>query len=451
MDTTFDVIILGMGPGGEVAAGRLMKAGQKVAVVERELIGGECGYFACIPSKTLLRPAQVVADAEGASGVTGAGLDWAAASDYRDTMIRHLDDSAQVKGYQKRGAAVFRGAGRFTGPGHIQVGDTELEAPHIIIATGTTPVFPQVPGLEDIEAWANREIYTTTSLPRRAVVVGGSAVGVETATFLARFGVETTLVHRGSALLSREEPRVGELTLEQLEGAGVRVLLDSSPTRARREGDDSVLELDGGDVPEVAADVVVFATGRRPHTDDLDAEAAGITLGKKGEIPVDGSCRAAEGVWAIGDVNAVMPFTHVAKYQGRIVADAILGRERTAHYDGIPRVVFGIPDIACVGLTRQQAVGEGLSVESVELDAAAALAKPSIDGPEPKASLGLLADTDRHVLLGAWAVGPEAAEWIHYAALAIRTGIRIETLRDQVPQFPTFHEAYLEALEKFGF
>ncbi|MDN6332738.1 MAG: FAD-dependent oxidoreductase, partial [Micrococcaceae bacterium] len=317
--------------------------------------------------------------------------------------------------------------------------------------TGTTPVFPRIPGLQDIVAWANREIYTATTLPARAVVVGGSAVGVETATFLAHFGVETTLVHRGSALLSREEPRVGELTLEQLEGAGVRVLLDSSPTRARREGGDSVLELEGGDVPEVAADVVVFATGRRPNTDELGADTAGITLGKKGEIPVDGTCRAAEGVWAIGDVNAVLPFTHVAKYQGRLVADAILGRGRTAHYDGIPRVVFGIPDIACVGLTRQQATDEGLSVESVELDVTAALAKPWIDEPEPAARLGLLADTDRQVLLGAWAVGPEAAEWIHHAALAIRTSIPIETLRDQVPQFPTFHEAYLEALARFSF
>lgn len=463
MNSEFDVIVLGMGPGGEVAASRLLDAGRKVAVVERELIGGECGYWACIPSKTLLHPPALLAATRGAAGITGAALDWADASAYRDTMIRHLDDAAQVDGYRERGATVFKGAARITGRAagriRVQVGDDELTADHLIIATGTTPVLPQLPGLEDITVWTNRETYTVRELPHRAVVVGGSAVGVETATFLAGFGVETTLIQRGGSLLSREEPRVGELARQHLEAAGVHVLLGASPARARREGDDSILVLESTEkdtdspdpaaVSEVRADVVIFATGRRPRTEELGLDAVGIEPDDHGAIPVDASCRAAEDVWAIGDVNAVMPFTHVAKYQGRIAADSILGTARTAHYDGIPRVVFGIPDIACVGLTHAQARSEGLAVESVELDVAAALARPWTQEREPEGHLGLLADTNRRVLLGAWAVGPEAGEWIHYAALAIRAGIRLEVLRDQVAQFPTFHEAYLAALDLF--
>lgn len=462
MDTDVDVIVLGMGPGGEVAASRLLDAGRKVAVIERGLIGGECGYWACIPSKTLLRPVQLAAEAHGAAGVTGTSLDWSDAAAYRDTMIRHLEDAAQVTGYRDRGATVLKGAGRITGRDgdrvRVRVGDDTVAAEHLIIATGTTPVLPPVPGLEDITVWTNRETYTVRELPRRAIVVGGSAVGVETATFLAGFGVQTTLVHRGTALLSREEPRVGELTREHLEAAGVTVLLGASPARARRDGDDSVLELESADrdtdspeaatVTEVRGDVVIFATGRRPRTGELGLETIGVETDSHGAIRVDRQCRAADEIWAIGDVNGVLPFTHVAKYQGRIAADAILGTARTAHYDGIPRVVFGVPDIACVGLTESQAQTQGLTVESVELDLAAALAKPWTFERAPAGHLGLLADTDRRVLIGAWAIGPEAGEWIHHAALAIRAGIRLEVLRDQVAQFPTFHEAYLAALER---
>lgn len=452
MDTDVDVIVLGMGPGGEVAASRLLDAGRRVAVIERELIGGECGYWACIPSKTLLRPVQLAAETRAAAGITGTSLDWADAAAYRDTMIRHLDDAAQVDGYRNRGATVLKGTGRITGRHggrvRVKVGDEAITADHLIIATGTTPVLPPVPGLEDITVWTNRETYTVRELPRRAIVVGGSAVGVETATFLAGFGVQTTVVHRGGSLLSREEPRVGELAREHLEAAGGTVLLGASPARARRDGDDSVLELEGTVSAEVRADVVIFATGRTPRTGELGLETVGVETDSHGAIRVDGQCRAADGIWAIGDVNSVLPFTHVAKYQGRIAADAILGAEHTAHYDGIPRVVFGVPDIACVGLTEAQAKTQGLAVEAVELDLAAALAKPWTFEPEPEGHLGLLADTDRRVLIGAWAVGPEAGEWIHHAALAIRAGIRLEVLRDQVAQFPTFHEAYLAALEQ---
>lgn len=446
MSEHFDVAVLGMGPGGEVAAGRLIAAGKKVAVLERELIGGECAYWACIPSKTVLRPAEARTEVHRAAGVSGAEVDWASTREYRDVMIRHLDDSAQADGYADQGATVIRGEARLTGPGRIQVGDRRITAEHIVIATGSEALVPPVEGIEEITAWTNRETYTTRDLPERAVVVGGSAVGIETVAFLARFGVHVVLVHRGNRLLGREEPRVGELVHEYLAEAGVDIRLNTSATRAHRDGDDSVVTLEDG--TEVAADVVIFGTGRKPRTQDLGCEDAGAELGEHGEVLVDEHCRAAENLWAIGDVTGVMPFTHVAKYQGRIAADAILGRPRPAGYEGIPRVVFADPEIAAAGLTRDQAEQRGIHTAGVELDLAQALARPWTYEQDPRGHLGLLADAERKVLIGAWAVGPMAGEWIHQASLAIRTQLPLDVLRDQVAQFPTYHEAYQAALDE---
>lgn len=445
MTEHFDVAVLGMGPGGEVAASRLLAAGKNVVVIERELIGGECGYWACIPSKTVLRPPEARNGARRAAGASGGELDWAATSAYRDSMIRHLDDSAQVDGYAREGATVIKGEARVTGPGRVVVGDRELTAEHIIIATGSEPVLPPLEGIDEITAWTNRETYTATTLPSRAVIVGGGAVGVETAIFLARFGVTVTIVHRGDLLLEREEPRVGELAAEHLRESGIDIRLGVAAKRARRAGDDDVLELDDG--TEISTEVVIFATGRRPRTDGLGYEDGGASIGDNGQVVIDETCRAAENMWAIGDVTGIMPFTHVAKYQARIVTDAILGGTRRATYDGIPRVVFGDPEIAAAGLTRAQADEQGLVTVATELDLAAAIARPSTYEEHPRGSLGLLVDTEQRVLVGAWAVAPLAGEWIHQASLAIRARIPIETLRDQVAQFPTYNEGYLAALE----
>lgn len=449
MEQHFDVAVMGMGPGGEAAASRLLKAGKKVAVIERELIGGECAYWACIPSKALLRPPEAKTAATRAAGVTGAELGWAAASDYRDYMIRNLDDQTQVDGYVGKGATVIKAEAQFTGPGTLQVGGRTIHAEHIIIATGSESVVPELEGAGNVTVWTNRETFTAATLPRRAVVIGGSAAGIETATFLVRFGVSVALVHRGKNLMEREEPRVGELARHFLEEAGVDVRLGSRAVRARRKGNSSVLELDDG--TSLGTDVVIFATGRRPRSKDLGFESAGVTVDASGAVVIDEQCRAGEKVWAIGDVTAVMPFTHVAKYQGRIVADAILGHPRTATYDGIPRVVFGDPEIAAAGVTQAQADEQGLSTAWAELDLAKSLARPSTYEQEPRGHLGLLTDTDQGLLIGAWAVSPLAGEWIHQASLAIRARIPIAVLHDQVAQFPSYSESFQVALDKLKY
>ncbi|MBK5238222.1 MAG: NAD(P)/FAD-dependent oxidoreductase [Actinomycetales bacterium] len=442
----FDVAVLGMGPGGEVAAGRLLKAGKKVAVIERELIGGECAYWACIPSKTLLRPGEARTGVQRAAGVSGAELNWSEASKYRDYMIRHLDDKAQMDGYGRDGATVIKGEARITAPGQIRVGDRELTADQIIIATGSEPIIPDLEGVDQITAWTNRETYTATTLPKSAVIIGGSAVGTETSTFLASFGVKVTLIHRGDRLLEREEPRVGELAFTYLVEAGIDIRLGVTAKKAHRTGETSVIELDDG--TEVSAEVIIFATGRTPRTQNLGFELADVILGDHGQVQVDEHCQAAENVWAVGDVTGILPFTHVAKYQGRIVADAILGGDRRAFYQGIPRVVFTDPEIAAAGLTQAQADQQGLKTEATEIDLATSISRPWTYEENPRGHLGLLMDTERNVLIGAWAIAPLAGEWIHQASLAIRAHIPIDTLLDQVAQYPSYNEAYLAALEK---
>jgi len=448
MDEQFDVVVVGMGPGGEVASSRLLAGGRQVAVVERELVGGECAYWACVPSKTLLRSPEVRAEAEQAAGTSRPTLDWPALRDYRDTMIRHLDDSGQVTGYEEKGATVVKGAGRIVGrdPWRVEAAGRTLAADHVILATGSEPLRPPIDGLDGVPVWTNREATTLREIPQRAVVVGGSAVGVELGQFLARMGCAVTLVQRAPRLLDREDPRVGELVAERLRGDGIDIRLGCQATAARKDGSDPVVELD--DDTRVPADVVVLAAGRRPRTDGLGLAEQGVALDRRGALATDAQGRVTDdGLWAVGDVTGVAMFTHVAQYQGRVVADTILGKPRTADYTGVPRVVFADPEIAAVGLTRAQAEDRGLDVASSEVDLTKLLARPWTYQTEPTGTLSLLVDRGRGVLVGAWAVAPLAAEWIHQAALAIRAGVPLPILLDTVAQFPTFSQGFLAALE----
>jgi pyruvate/2-oxoglutarate dehydrogenase complex dihydrolipoamide dehydrogenase (E3) component len=446
MTQRYDAIIVGMGPGGEVVAGRLLAAGRQVAVVEKELIGGECAYWACVPSKTLLRPTEAQHEAARAAGTERPQIDWPALRDYRDFMVRNLDDSGQIRSYEEQGATVVKGAAALAGPGRVEVNGRLLEADHVILATGSDPVRPPIEGLGSVEAWSNREATTLREIPDRVVVVGGSAVGVELGQFLARMGSQVTLVQRSDRLVDREEPRVGELARTALAADGIDIRTGRQVTSVRSTGEGTTAELDDGS--RVGCDVVLLATGRTPATGGLGLDTVGVTADQRGALPVDERCQVAAGLWGVGDVTGVALFTHVAMYQGRVVADNILGKPRSADYAGVPRVIFADPEIATAGLTSAQARDRGIDVALAEIDLAESLARPWTYQQDPTGTLGLLVDRERRLLVGAYAVAPLAGEWIQQAALAIRGRVPLDVLLDQVAQFPTFSEGYLKALEQ---
>ncbi|NEE02615.1 dihydrolipoyl dehydrogenase family protein [Phytoactinopolyspora halotolerans] len=445
MSERFDAIVVGMGPGGEVAASELLKADQRVAIIERELIGGECGYWACIPSKTLLRPPEAQHGAAQAAGVATPALDWPQAAEYRDTMIRHLDDSAQVSGYQDKGATVVKGPGSITAPGTVEADGRTLQAERIIVATGSDAAVPPIDGLDHVGAWTNREATTLTEIPVRSLVLGGSAVGVELAQMLARFGSHVTLVELADQLVPGEEPKVGELSAAFLQDDGIDIRVGSGVDQFTRNGSSTTARLNDGATVDV--DQVIVATGRTARINGLGLDAVGINADQKG-IPIDDRCRAGDGIWAIGDVTGIMQLTHVAKYQARIAVDNILGGNRRIDYAGIPRVIFSDPEIAAAGMTEQQANEQGHHVAHVTVELPKTLARPWTYESEPRGEMGLLVDTGEDVLLGAWAVAPLAGEWIHLASLAIRARLGVDHLLDFVAQFPTYTESYLLGVEQ---
>lgn len=445
MSEHFDAVVIGTGPAGEVAVSRLADQGLHVALVERELIGGECAYWACIPSKTLLRPPEARSEARRTAGVDEPQQHWPQVAEYRDYMIRHLDDSKQVEGYQGQGVTVVKGEGRIAGPGRVEVNGRVLQTQRIVVATGSDATIPPLDGLEEAGYWTNREATTLQELPDSVVVLGGGPVGIELGQFLCRFGVRVTLVEAAERLLAREDPQVGELIAPVLREEGIDVRLGATAQAVRREDGGRVVVLEGGE--EVGGQELLIAIGRRPRVEGIGLETVGIEARREG-IHVDERCRAADGVWAIGDATGIMPFTHVGMYQGRITAADIAGRAVKADYAAIPRVVFSDPEIAAVGLTEQQARETGIDVTTARVELAEAIARPWTYEQDPRGELGLIADRERQVLVGAWAVSPLAGEWIHYAALAIKTHTPLNVLRDTVAQFPTFTEAYLNGLER---
>ena len=447
MTERFDVVILGGGPAGEAVVRRLEGGGLRVALVERELVGGECAYWACVPSKALLRAPEVRAEASRARGLSQPRQRWKQIAAYRDFMISDLDDAVKAARMEAAGATVMRGTGRIAGPGLVTIGDRTVEASHIVVATGTDPVIPMIEGLDRITVWTTRDVYTMAAPPEDAIVLGGGPVGIETAQMLRGHGTHVTVVQEDSRLLPRENAAVGEELARRFDEDGIELYLGAAGRRVEDAGGRVRLVL--GDGRYVESERLVAAIGRRPRVDDIGLEAIGLVPGESGGIDVDGRCRAAKGVWAVGDVTAVMPFTHVAHYQGEIAADDILGRPRHADYRAIPRVVFSNPEIAAVGLTPEQAQEQGIAIElgTVTLER---LARTGTYGSGYRGFMTVLADRDQGVLVGAFAVGPLASEWIGATVLAIKARIPIATLRDTPMQFPTFGEALSYAIDDLG-
>jgi pyruvate/2-oxoglutarate dehydrogenase complex dihydrolipoamide dehydrogenase (E3) component len=444
MEDRFDVVILGAGPGGEVALNTLVKEDLRVALVEGELIGGECSNWGCIPTKTLLRPTELKGKSMRAAGIMTPALEWPELSAYRDYMVSDHDDSKKVARYEERGITVVKEWGRIAGPGRVDANGRVLEGEAIIIATGSEAVVPPIPGLAEAGYWTNREATELTEIPGSAVVIGGGAVGIELAQFLVRFDSRVTLVQGAERLADREAAEIGDYLYEILTGDGIDVRLGVHAQAVRREGDERVVELDDGS--EARGDVVIVAVGRRPRAQGIGLETVGIEPTRQG-IPVDERCRAGEGTWAIGDVTGVAAFTHVAKYQGRIAAMDILGHPARADYRAVPRVTFTDPEVAAVGITTEEdARAQGFSPASVVIDLPTSIARPYTFQENPHGKFGVVVDSARDVMVGAWAVAPLASEWIHLAVLAIRAEIPVPVLKDTIAQFPSFSEAFGAAL-----
>jgi pyruvate/2-oxoglutarate dehydrogenase complex dihydrolipoamide dehydrogenase (E3) component len=453
---TFDVVVIGAGPAGEVAAGRLGGAGVSVAIVEDRLVGGECSYWACMPSKALLRPYEALAEARripGAAEAATGTLDVQAVLDRRDEIIHDLDDSVQLPWLEDRGVELVRGVGALAGERRVRVGDDELEATRaVILAGGSLPSMPPIEGLDAIDdAWTNREATTAKKIPERLVIMGGGVVGVEMSQAFQTLGSQVTLIEGERRLLPREEEYACAQVTDALAEYGVDIRTGQKATKvAERDGTVVVTTADGGTAD---GDTLLVALGRTPQTQGLGLDTVGIS--EDGPVAVDALMRADGHTWlyAIGDINGKALFTHMGKYQGRIAADHILGKETAIAHGGdgplSPRVIFTEPQVAAVGHTTDTVAEAGLVVEVVETETSGN-AGGSYYGRGAPGTARLLIDRERGLVVGATITGAEVADMLHAATIAIVAEVPLDRLRHAVPCFPTRSEIWLALLEQAG-
>jgi pyruvate/2-oxoglutarate dehydrogenase complex dihydrolipoamide dehydrogenase (E3) component len=453
-ETEFDAIVLGAGPAGEVCAGRLADSGLEVALVEQELVGGECSFYACMPSKALLRPGELLDEARRVPGTSAAvtgDLDPQAVLDRRDEVVHDLDDSSQLPWLEERGIQLFRGEGKLDGERRVTVGNETLLARRaVVVATGTTAAMPPIEGLDSVEAWNNRRGTTAKRAPESMIVLGGGPVGSELAQAWATLGAEVTLVEGAERLLPREEPFAGEeVASAQREAHGVDVRTAARVQRVGAATAGVAVELEDGGRVEAAE--ILVAVGRKPRSAGIGLKSVGVE--PDGFIETDDRLRVGGSEWlyAIGDVNGRSLLTHMGKYQGRVVADNVLGRDVTAIAEaaGSPRVTFTDPQVAAVGLTLAQARERGIEARAVDT-ATDGTAGASFQGKGTGGTSRIVVDETRGTIVGATFTGFETADFLHAATVAVIAEVPLDRLRHAVPCFPTRSEIWLNLLEAYG-